>query len=185
MGFNRNNFDWFSDDDDSILCGNNTFKQVEDTIPMNHPWQMDNAARKMRLMGWDLRTVLLHASKRNRISPRKKEAAQEIHLNSTTLWLKSSIENATTKAKMMASWVKTRPYTWNYNKFIGGCLYRTRCLTFLMNDNLMLASSNLQIEASFLSPASASAFNWVVFIVFKGFATECSLGRASLSLFQI
>ena len=64
---------------------------------------MDNAARKMRLMGWDLRTVLLHASKRNRISPRKKEAAQEIHLNSTTLWLKSSIENATTKAKMMAS----------------------------------------------------------------------------------
>ena len=98
------------------------FKQVEDTIPMNHPWQMDNAARKMRLMGWDLRTsVVLHASKRNRISPRRKETAQEIHLNLTMLWLKSSSENATTKAKMMANWVNTRPYTWNCKKLICGC----------------------------------------------------------------
>ena len=76
---------------------------------------MDRVASRMRLKGWALRSGVLQASRRKRRIPRRKEAAEEIHLNLRTLWLKSSSENATTKAKMMASWVNTRPYTWNCN----------------------------------------------------------------------
>ena len=82
------------------------FNQEEGTgSPMNQPSQMDKMARRRRLMGWVLRTAVLHASTRKMIIPTRKDPAQEIHLNLTmnSLWLKSSSENARTKAKMMAN----------------------------------------------------------------------------------
>jgi hypothetical protein len=78
-------------------------RNTEQRAPMNQPSQMDKMARRRRLMGWVLRTAVLHASTRKMIIPTRKDPAQEIHLNFSTLWLKSSSENARTKAKMMAN----------------------------------------------------------------------------------